>query len=174
MVSNVTMLHSAEEISGRIEELAQAIAGTLPDDFVIVGLLKGSFVFVADLSRALSRAGIHPEVEFMRLSSYGLEKVSAGEVHLIGDVPTNIAGRSLLLVDDILDTGRSLAYARTLLEQREAARIWTCVLLDKPSRREVQVTAEFVGFTLPDVFVAGYGIDYAERYRCLPFIGKVG
>jgi hypoxanthine phosphoribosyltransferase len=172
-MSNVTMLPSAEEIFGRVEEVARAIGGTLPDDFVIVGLLKGSFVFVADLSRALSRAGIHPEVEFMRLSSYGLEKVSAGEVHLIGDVPTNISGRSLLLVDDILDTGRSLAYARTLLEQREAARIWTCVLLDKPSRREVQVTAEFVGFTLPDVFVAGYGIDYAERYRCLPFIGKV-
>jgi hypoxanthine phosphoribosyltransferase len=109
----------------------------------------------------------------MRLSSYGLEKVSAGEVHLIGDVPTNIAGRSLLLVDDILDTGRSIAYARALLEQREAGRIWTCVLLDKPGRREVEVAAEFVGFTLPDVFVAGYGIDYAEKYRSLPFIGKV-
>ncbi len=173
MTSKVTMLHSADEISRRIDELAQAIIKSLPDDFVIVGLLKGSFVFVADLARALSRAGAHPEVEFMRLSSYGLEKVSAGEVHLIGDVPTNIAGRSLLLVDDILDTGRSIAYARALLEQREAARIWTCVLLDKPSRREVEVAAEFVGFTLPDVFVAGYGIDYAEKYRSLPFIGKV-
>ena len=173
MASKVTMLHSAEEISGRVGELAQAIAETLPDDFVIVGLLKGSFVFVADLARALSQAGVHAEVEFMRLSSYGLAKVSAGEVHLIGDVPTNIAGRTLLLVDDILDTGRSLAYARALLEQREAARIWTCVLVDKPSRREVEVAVEFVGFTLPDVFIAGYGIDYAEKYRCLPFIGKV-
>jgi hypoxanthine phosphoribosyltransferase len=173
MASKVTMLHSAEEISGRVGALAQAIAETLPDDFVIVGLLKGSFVFVADLARALSQAGVHAEIEFMRLSSYGLTKVSAGEVHLIGDVPTNIAGRTLLLVDDILDTGRSLAYARALLEQREAARIWTCVLVDKPSRREVEVAVEFVGFTLPDVFIAGYGIDYAEKYRCLPFIGKV-
>jgi len=173
MASKVTMLHSAEEISGRVGELAQAIAEMLPDDFVIVGLLKGSFVFVADLARALSQAGVHVEIEFMRLSSYGLAKVSAGEVHLIGDVPTNIAGRTLLLVDDILDTGRSLAYARVLLEQREAAHIWTCVLVDKPSRREVEVAVEFVGFTLPDVFIAGYGIDYAEKYRCLPFIGKV-
>lgn len=173
MASKVTMLHSAEEISGRVGALAQAIAETLPDDFVIVGLLKGSFVFVADLARALSQAGVHAEIEFMRLSSYGLAKVSAGEVHLIGDVPTNIAGRTLLLVDDILDTGRSLAYARALLEQREAAHIWTCVLVDKPSRREVEVAVEFVGFTLPDVFIAGYGIDYAEKYRCLPFIGKV-
>lgn len=172
-MSGITQLHGKEEIAARVRELAARISADLPEDFVIVALLKGSFVFVADLVRALHEAGAGPEVEFMRLSSYGLRKVSSGEVHLVGDVPTDLGGRSVLLVDDILDTGRSVAYARALLEQREVARIWTCVLVDKPSRREVEAPAEFIGFTVSDVFVAGYGIDYAERYRCLPFIAEV-
>jgi hypoxanthine phosphoribosyltransferase len=128
-------------------------------------------MFVADLSRALHRAGARPRIEFMRLSSYGMAKESAGEVHLLGDVPTEVAGKDVLLVDDIVDTGRSIAYARALMEQRDVARIWTCALLDKPSRREVEVAVDFVGFEVDDVFVAGYGIDYAEQYRDLPFIG---
>ena len=169
----VTTLYSERQIAERVGELARTIAADLPAEFVIVALLKGSFVFVADLIRALHDAGARPEVEFMRLSSYGVRKVSSGEVHLLGDVPTDIAGKSVLLVDDILDTGRSIAYARALLEQREIARLWTCVLVDKPSRREVEVNAEFIGFTVPDVFIAGYGIDYAERYRGLPFIAQV-
>lgn len=172
-MAEITELHGRDEIAQRVRELAQEIATHLPDDFVIVALLKGSFIFVADLVRTLHEAGVHPEIEFMRLSSYGVRKVSSGEVHLLGDVPTDIANRTVLLVDDILDTGRSISYARTLLEQRDVARILTCVLVDKPSRREVDVTANFVGFEVPDVFIAGYGIDYAERYRCLPFIGKV-
>ena len=167
------VLFDSAQIAERVAQLAANIVADLPRDFVIVGLLKGSFVFVADLARALHRAGADPRVEFLRLSSYGLAKESSGEVHLLGDIPTNLAGQSILLVDDIVDSGRSLAYARTLLEQREAARIWTCALLDKPSRREIQVAADFVGFSIDDLFVAGYGIDYAERYRHLPDIRVV-
>jgi hypoxanthine phosphoribosyltransferase len=172
-VAAIANLFGEDEIRERIEQLAREIAETIPGDFVIVGLLKGSFVFLADLIRALHRAGADPEVEFIRLSSYGLEKISGGQVHLIGDIPTDVSGRKVLLVDDIADTGRSIAYARALLEQRDVANLWTCALLDKPSRREVDVTLDFVGFTIADVFIAGYGIDYAEKYRCLPYIGAV-
>lgn len=164
-------LFDEAQIAERVEALAGDIAGKLAGDFVIVGLLKGSFVFVADLVRALYRHGARPGVEFMRLSSYGLEQRSSGEVHLLGDIPTDIAGRQILLVDDIVDTGRSIAYAIALLEQREVGKLWTCALIDKPSRREVDITADFVGFTIDDLFIAGYGIDYAERYRYLPSIG---
>jgi hypoxanthine phosphoribosyltransferase len=172
-VAAITNLFGEDEIRERIEQLAREIAETIPGDFVIIGLLKGSFVFLADLIRALHHAGADPEVEFMRLSSYGLEKASGGQVHLIGDIPTDVSGRKVLLVDDIADTGRSIAYARALLEQRDVAGLWTCSLLDKPSRREVDVALDFVGFTIDDVFIAGYGIDYAEKYRCLPYIGAV-
>ncbi len=164
-------LFDEAQIAERVDALAVDIAKKLTGEFVIVGLLKGSFVFVADLIRALCRHGAKPRVEFMRLSSYGLERESSGEVHLLGDIPTDIAGREILLVDDIVDTGRSIAYARALLEQREVGKLWTCALIDKPSRREVDVAADFVGFTIDDLFIAGYGIDYAERYRYLPTIG---
>ena len=172
--SQITPLFEAEAIAQRVSELAEEVAARIEgDDFVVVGLLKGSFVFVADLVRALDARGLRPRIEFLRLSSYGLAKESAGEVHLIGDIPTDIAGRKILLVDDIVDTGRSLAYARTLMEQREIGPLWTCALIDKPSRREVEITADFVGFTVGNVFIAGYGIDYAEQYRHLPYIGAV-
>ena len=164
-------LFDEAQIAERVDALAGDIARKLTGEFVIVGLLKGSFVFVADLVRALCRHGAEPRVEFMRLSSYGLEQQSSGEVHLLGDIPTDIAGRQILLVDDIVDTGRSIAYAKALLEQREVGKLLTCALIDKPSRREVDVAADFVGFTIEDLFIAGYGIDYAERYRYLPTIG---
>jgi hypoxanthine phosphoribosyltransferase len=169
MASPVT-LYGEQEIQARIEELAAEIARSLPEDFLILGLLKGSFVFIADLARALYHHGRRPEIEFIRLSSYGLEKTSAGDVHLLGDCPTDLSGRNILLMDDIADTGRSLAYARAMLEQRDVEKLWTCVLLDKPSRREVEVPVDFVGFTIEDLFVAGYGIDYAEQHRVLPHI----
>jgi hypoxanthine phosphoribosyltransferase len=172
-MGGIPTLFSEVEIASRVETLAAEIARTIPDDFVMVGLLKGATIFVADLSRALCRAGAHPEIEFMRLSSYGLAKVSSGEVHLLGDIPTDLAGRQVLLVDDIVDTGRSIAYATTRLRQRGIGELWTCTLLDKPDRREVKVEVDFVGFTINDVFVAGYGIDYAEKYRHLPYIGIV-
>ena len=169
----IAKLFDERQIQDRVAGLAQEIARALPDDFLILGLLKGSFVLVADLARALHRLGRHPEIEFIRLSSYGTGKRSSGKVHLLGDCPADLSGRQVLLVDDIADSGRSLAYVRALLEQRQAAGVHCCVLLDKPSRREVQVEIDFVGFTIDDVFVAGYGIDYAERYRHLPFIASV-
>jgi len=172
-MNTVKPLFDDRQIAERVEQLAGSIATTISDDFIIVGLLKGSFMFLADLARALHRAGAAPRIEFMRLSSYGMAKESAGEVHLLGDIPTELAGRNVLLVDDIVDTGRSIAYARALMAQREVARVWTCALLDKPSRREVEVAADFVGFEIDDLFVAGYGIDYAEKYRYLPYIGVV-
>ncbi len=166
-------LFDERRIERRVEQLAGEIIRAIPGDFLIIGLLKGSFVFVADLARALDRAGVSPEVEFVRLSSYGLGKMSSGEVHLLGDTPADLKGRNILLVDDIVDTGRSVAYARVLMEQRDVAGLWICVLVDKPSRREVDITVDFVGFTVDDVFIAGYGIDYAGKYRHLPYIGAI-
>ncbi len=169
----VTPLFEATQIAERVEELARAIAAELPAEFALVGLLKGSFMFVADLVRALDRMGCRPSVEFMHVSSYGLGKESSGTVQVLGELPGSVRGRPVLLADDIQDTGRTLSFTRDLLLEHGAARIWTCTLLDKPSRRQVDIEPDFVGFVIPDVFVVGYGIDFAERYRHLPYIGRV-
>lgn len=166
-------LFDEAEIAGRVDELAAEIAETLPTAFTIVGLLKGSFVFVADLVRALARLGLTPRIEFLKLSSYGSGQTSSGEVRLVSDLTAGVAGRQVLLVDDIVDTGHTLAFAKSLLLKRGAERIVTCALIDKPSRREVDIVADLVGFTIPDVFVVGYGIDYAEEYRYIPYIAKI-
>jgi hypoxanthine phosphoribosyltransferase len=167
------ILFSTLEIAARVDALAAEIACTIPADFVMVGVLKGAAVFVADLARALDRAGARPEIEFLRLTSYGLAKESSGAVQLLGDIPADLAGRPVLLVDDIVDTGRSIAYATAQLRQRGIGALWTCALLDKPQRRKIEVALDFIGFTISDVFVAGYGTDYAEKYRHLPYIGIV-
>ena len=146
---------------------------TIPSEFVMVGLLKSAAVFVADLARALDRAGARPEIEFMRLSSYGPAKESSGEVRLLSGIPDGLAGRTVLLVDDIVDTGRSIAYAAAQLRQYGVGNLWTCALLDKPQRREIEVAIDFVGFSISNVFVVGYGTDYAGKYRHLPYIGVV-
>ena len=170
---SVEQLFGEEAVAARVEELAREIAGAIPAQFTFVGLLKGSFVFAADLVRALSRHGCTPRIEFMRVSSYGHDTRSSGIVSLMGDAPEAVRGEPVLLVDDIHDTGRTLAFTRSFLVERGAKQVWTCTLLDKPSRREVENTADFVGFTIPDVFIVGYGIDWAERYRHLPFIGRI-
>jgi hypoxanthine phosphoribosyltransferase len=172
-MERIRTLISEAEIAARVEALAAEIARRSPDDLVIVGLLKGAAVFVADLARALYRAGARPGIEFLRLSSYGFAKESSGDVRLVGDLPTDLAGRRVLLVDDIVDTGRSIAHAAVLLRQCGIGELWTCALLDKPESREVEVAVDFVGFTIDDVFVVGYGTDYAEKYRYLPYIGIV-
>jgi hypoxanthine phosphoribosyltransferase len=172
-MEGMRVLFSAAGIAARVEVLAAEIARALPADFVMVGLLKGAWVFVADLARALDRAGSRPEIEFMWLSSYGLAKKSSGAVQLLGDVPAGLTGRPVLLVDDIVDTGRSIAYAAAQLRERGIGNLWICALLDKPKRHEVEVAIDFVGFTIGDVFVAGYGTDHAEKYRHLPYIGVV-
>ena len=167
------VLFSAAEIAARVEALAGEISRALPAELVMVGLLKGAAVFVADLARALDRAGADPEIEFIRLSSYGLAKESSGAVQLLGDIPGGLTGRPVLLVDDIVDTGRSIAYAAARLRERRIRELWTCALLDKPRRREIEVAIDFVGFTVGDVFVVGYGTDHAEKYRHLPYIGTL-
>jgi len=172
-MTGVRRLFDEAAIAGRVRDLAREIAETFPREFTIVGLLKGSFVFVADLVRALHPLGLAPRIEFVKLSSYGCGRESSGEIRLIGDVPGGLAGRQVLLVDDIVDSGHTLAFAKTLLLEHEAARIVTCALIDKPSRREADITADLVGFTVPDVFIVGYGIDYAEQYRSLPYLGTI-
>ncbi|HEY0834553.1 MAG TPA: hypoxanthine phosphoribosyltransferase [Azospirillum sp.] len=169
----VTPLIDEAAIAARLESLAAEIAAVMPDEFTLVALLKGAFVFAADLTRALGRAGRSPRVEFMQLSSYGSGTVSSGVVQLHGPAPDGLAGRPVLLVDDIADSGRSLAFARRQILEGGASEVRVCALLDKPSRRVVPVPVDFVGFTVEDVFVVGYGIDYAERYRHLPYVGVV-
>jgi hypoxanthine phosphoribosyltransferase len=172
-VGEVSPLFSEAEVQARVTELAAAIATTLPEPFTVVGLLKGAFVLTADLVRALDRAGRRPFVEFLQVSSYGLGTASSGAVKVIGAMPAAVQGREVLLVDDIQDSGRTLAYTRQLLLDHGAARVWSLALLDKPSRRVVDFEADFIGFKIEDVFVVGYGIDWAERYRHLPWIGVV-
>jgi hypoxanthine phosphoribosyltransferase len=167
------LLFSEAEIAARVAALAAAIVRTIPGDFVMVGLLKGAAVFVADLLRALDRAGARPAVEFMRLGSYGLAKESSGEVRLQGEVPALPVGTPILVVDDIVDTGRSLACAVALLRRQRSGELWTCALLDKPARRELEVAVDFVGFVIGNVFAVGYGTDHAERYRHLPYLGTL-
>jgi hypoxanthine phosphoribosyltransferase len=169
----IAPLFTAEEIALRIEALAREIAESSPDDLVIVAVLKGSFIFAADLIRALHRQGLKPEIDFIFLASYGASTVSAGEVKVLRDVETDLAGRDVLIVDDILDSGRTLAFAKALLETRGARSVRTCVLLEKDVPRAVRIAPDFCGFPCPPVYVVGYGTDLAHRYRELPFIGTL-
>ncbi len=172
-MSTVAKLFDEETIARRVDALATEIAGTLPREFLVVGILKGCFVFVADLVRRLDRHGRTPGIEFVCLASYGDERQSSGQVRLAGELPAAVRNAEILLVDDIADSGRSLVRARDLLVEACAARIWTCALIDKPCRRQVEFQPDFSGFTVEDIFVVGYGIDHAERYRHLPFIGAL-
>ncbi len=162
-----------QRLARRVEALAAEMAARLPRDLTMLVLLKGAFVFAADLLRALARHGFTPRVEFLRLASYGHGTRSRGRVEVIGGVPESLAGRRVLVVDDIQDTGRTLARVLELLRGAGVRQVWTCALLDKPSRREVEVPLDFRGFEVPDVFVVGYGIDFAERWRELPWIGQL-
>lgn len=166
-------LHSEAAIHNAVDRMATAIRQDLGDEFQVVCILTGAFLFTADLVRALSRLGARPHVDFVALKSYGKGTESKGNVQLVGDVPDNLEGRPVLLVDDILDTGRTLERARELIAERGAGAIKSAVLLDKPARRTQAVSADYVGFTIEDVFVVGYGIDYAERWRHLPYLAYV-
>lgn len=172
-MTKVKTLFEEVEIAARVDVLAGEIVAKIGPEFTVIGVLKGAFVFMADLVRALDRAGATPRIELMRLSSYGHGTTTSGEVKLIGNTPDDFQGKPVLLVDDIVDTGLSMSYGRDLLTERNVEKVWTCTLLDKPSRRKVDIDADFVGFEIEDVFVVGYGIDYAERFRHLPFIGLV-
>lgn len=163
-------LISAERISTRVAELAQEISGDLEgiDMLTVVCVLKGAFIFTADLVRQLS---VPCRVEFIRASSYGEGRTSSGQVKLEHHETIELEGKHVLLVEDILDTGRTLSRIVAELEQQRPASMRVCALLDKPSRRIVPFEAHYTGFTIPDHFVVGYGLDADERYRELPFIG---
>jgi hypoxanthine phosphoribosyltransferase len=164
------ILISEEDLQSRIVELGQAINATYTDDDrpLLVCVLKGAFMFLADLVRHLD---MRHEVDFMEISSYGSGTVSSGVVRILLDLEQNIEGRHVLIVEDIVDSGRTLDYVIRNLQTRRPASLRICTLLNKPSRREIEIPLDWVGFEVPDEFVAGYGLDFAEVYRNLPFIG---
>ncbi len=168
----VDIMISEAEVMARVDALAEDINQHFADTekLVVIGLLRGSFVFIADLARRLS---LPVEIDFIEASSYGDGTTSSREVRILKDLRAPIEGLDVLVVEDIIDTGHTLSHVTKLLKARKPKRLEICTLLDKPSRREVAVDAAFIGFEIPDEFVVGYGIDYAQRNRNLPYIGKV-
>jgi hypoxanthine phosphoribosyltransferase len=174
-VAHLEPLFPSDVIAARLEALASEIAAAMPNDFALVAILKGSFVFASDLIRALAAHGLNPEVDFMTLGSYGTGIVSTGTVKLLRDVEIPLQGREVMIVDDILDSGRTVAFARRHLAERGAKAVKVCVLLDKtPGRGSTVEKADFVGFSCPPAFVVGYGMDHAHRFRGLPFVAILG
>ncbi|WMQ74346.1 MAG: Hypoxanthine phosphoribosyltransferase [Sodalis sp.] len=173
MKHHVEVMISEQEIAKRIAELGQSISEHYHDsssEMVLVGLLRGSFMFMADLCRAVT---VSHEVDFMTASSYGSGMGSSRDVKILKDLDEDIRGKDVLIVEDIIDSGNTLSRVSEILALRHPKSLTICTLLDKPDRREVKVTVEWVGFIIPDEFVVGYGIDYAQRYRHLPYVGKV-
>lgn len=168
----IETLYDAGQIAKRNEELAAQIASGPTQDLLVIAVLKGSFIFAADLTRALHAAGLAPEVEFITLSSYGAGTVSQG-VKVIKDIDSDVHGRDILLIDDILESGRTLKFAKELLYERGARHVSLAVLLDKKVKRKEELEADYVGFECPDYFVVGYGMDVAYAFRELPFVGVV-
>lgn len=168
----IDQMISAKMIAARIEELCEEIQAEFDgtDKLVVVGLLRGSFVFIADLVRELD---LPIEVDFLEASSYGDKMESSREVRILKDLRGAIEGRDVLVVEDIVDTGHTLHHVVNLLRSREPARLKSIALLDKPDRREIDMKADWTGFEIPDEFVVGYGIDFAQRNRNLGYIGKV-
>lgn len=169
----VSVRYSAAQIAVRVDEMAAELAAKLPGDTLVVSVLKGSFVFAADLIRALSRAGANWSMDFLTLSSYGSGTETSGSVRIVRDIVDDVRERDVLLVDDILESGLTLSFAENLLKERGARRVWVCTLLDKPAKRRAPLEADFRGFTAGDEFLVGYGLDWAHRFRGLPYIGVV-
>jgi len=164
----------ADQLRLRVTEMVGEITKCLDEEhLVIVGILRGSFMFLADLVRELNPRQFHPQIDFMTLQSYGSGTVSSGNVNITKDVSVSLEGATVLLVDDILDSGRTLSFAIRHMKNKGAEKVYTCCLLDKPARRAVDVNADFIGFQIPDTFVVGYGLDYDSHYRELPYLGEV-
>jgi len=165
------VLFTRGQIASRVAELASDISRDLNGEPVIlIGVLKGAAIFMSDLARQLGVLGVTATFDFIGTASYGNSQSSTGEVRLTKDLDQSVAGKNVLLIEDILDTGSTLTYLKKLLVAHEPRSIRIAALLDKPSRRRVQITADYVGFKIPDEFVVGYGMDFAERYRNLPDI----
>lgn len=162
------VLFSREDIDRRVKELGEELARHYEGkDLVVISLLRGSFIFAADLIRAMD---IDLEIDFMTTASYGDAESSSGHVEIVHDLRTSIEGRDVLIVDDIVDTGRTMEAIVSMLKERGPKSIATCVLLDKPERREVEMEADYVGFTIPDVFIVGCGLNYGAHRRNIPYI----
>lgn len=165
------VLFDEAAIAARVAELGAEISRDYAGrDIVLVGVLKGAVVFMADLMRAIS---VPCTLDFLAVSSYGSGTDSGGEVRILKDLDLHVKGRDVLIVEDILDSGRTLSYIIHLIESRRPASMKLCALLDKPERRQVPVSVQYTGFQIPDVFIVGYGLDYAERFRNLPYIAYV-
>ena len=167
LLDEATIQRGVQEVADKISADYEGIRN---EDFLLVGVLKGSFIFMADLSRRLT---VPHRVDFIALSSYEDSTKATGSVRMIMDTRTDVAGRHVLIVEDILDTGYTLSYLYRLFGARGPASLRTAVLLTKPDRREVDVPIHYVGFSIPDVWVVGYGLDYSDRFRTLPFIGAL-
>jgi hypoxanthine phosphoribosyltransferase len=167
----MTTLLTAQQIQERVRSLAAEIRADHPDGVHLVCVLKGAFIFLSDLARALPG---DCSLDFMAVSSYGAKTSTSGQVQLMKDLDAGLEGRDVVIVEDIVDTGLTLTYLQDILRARAPRNLRTACLLSKPSRRQVDVKVDYVGFTIEDKFVVGYGLDYAERYRNLPYIGVIG
>ncbi|WP_353092930.1 hypoxanthine phosphoribosyltransferase [Tissierella praeacuta] len=161
-------LYSREDISTRVKELGEIISKEYKDkDLLIISLLRGSFIFASDLVRELS---IPVEIDFMTTASYGHDEVSSGKVEIVHDIRTEVEGKDILIVDDIIDSGYTLNKVKEILSSKNPNSVKICVMLDKPSRRKIDIDPDFVGFSIPDVFIVGYGLNYGDHYRNIPYI----
>jgi hypoxanthine phosphoribosyltransferase len=170
-LEKIEVLYSEADIAEKVGTIARAVVARKPERLLVIAILKGSFMFAADLLRALHREGLTPQVEFMMLSSYGAGTVSSGTVRIIRDIDTDVAGRDVLIIDDILESGRTLAFAKALIQERGARKVDVAVLLEKPGKLKADIKADLVGFVCPDSFVVGYGMDAGHAWRELPFVG---
>lgn len=165
---------SEEEIQKKVDELSKRIIEDYEGKSVLlVGLLRGSVMFLSDIARRIPEEKVNITMDFMDVSSYGNSMESSREIKINKDLEEEVAGRHILIIEDIVDTGRTLNEVKHILSLRKPASLKICTLLDKPERREVEIEVDYVGFKIPDFFVIGYGIDYAQRHRALPYIGKV-
>ncbi|ASS73807.1 hypoxanthine phosphoribosyltransferase [Tumebacillus algifaecis] len=163
------ILFTEEEVSAKVRELGEQITRDYQgQNLLVIGILKGAAMFMGDL---VKRIGMLVEMDFMAVSSYGKSSESSGVVRIIKDLDKSIEDRHVLIVEDIIDTGLTLHYLKNLLQQRNAASVKVVSLLDKPERRKVEISPDYLGFSVPDHFIVGYGLDFAERYRNLPYIG---
>ena len=165
--SQSEILLSQDQIQKRVGELAGEIRRDFPDDLHLVAVLKGAFMFLADLVRKMPG---HVTLDFMAVSSYAKGTTNSGEVRLLKDLDTTLEGRNVIIVEDIVDTGLTLTYLQDILRARNPKALRTACLLSKPSRRQVEVCVEYIGFSIEDRFVVGYGLDYVEQYRNLPHL----
>lgn len=172
MKYHIETLIAEDEIKKRVEELGKQITDDYrnSEDIILVGLLRGSTIFLADLARKID---LEAKIDFMVVSSYGNSMESSREVRINKDLEEDVNGKNIIIVEDIIDTGYTLEKVKDYLLLKKPASLKICTLLDKPERREVPVEVDYVGFSIPDVFVIGYGIDYAQKHRNLPYIGKV-